>query len=436
MSRTAGGAPDPRREAIGILVRVEEGGWSDRLLASAESRIEGGRDRRFLHQLVMTTLRWQLALDPVLAPHVRPGLPRIRPRARAALRLAAAEALVLRKPGPIAVDAVLSALRSLDGPKAVGLVNAVLRRALEASPAALPDRDTLPPWLWRRWASRLGEETADALAAALNRASRPFLVARRDRGGRRAVAEAMAAVGVQTEPSELHPEGLFVLSGALQRTPGFETGDAIPVNEASALVARLAAPVDRGWVADVAAAPGGKAACLCQDAARVLALEVHPGRARLLARQLTWRAPEGRWAAIRANSTRPPLAPGSVSSVLVDAPCSGTGTLRRRPEIRSRLTPAAVHSCSEIQARILEASASLPCSGGALTYAVCSLEPEEGIDQVRGFLERHPEFEPVDPVDRLGPACRGLVAPELPALVSRPQDGDHDGFFAARLVRR
>lgn len=436
MSGARTSRPDPRAAALDVLIRVEQGGWSDRLLAAREPTLAEARDRRFLHQLVLSALRWQLALDPLIAPHVRAGLHRIRPAARAALRLAAVEVVLLGKPAPVAVDAVLTALRAVDGPKPVGLVNAVARRALEGEPPVPAARASLPDWLWRRWSGRMGEPNADALAAAINRPGRPFVVARRDRGGREAIAAALAGEGVTTEPSGRHPDGLYVVAGALQGTGPFERGDVIPVNEASALVARLAAPWGPGPVADLAAAPGGKAACLCQEAGEVVAGDVHPGRVRHLARQLGRRAPAGRGVAVRANALAPPLSPGRFAAILLDAPCSGTGTLRGRPEIRHRLTPKAVRACAELQARMLDAAAELPAPGGSLTYAVCSLEPEEGEEQLRAFLARRPSFEAEDPVAILGPACRDLVAGDPPALVSRPAEGDHDGFYAARLVRR
>jgi 16S rRNA (cytosine967-C5)-methyltransferase len=334
------------------------------------------------------------------------------------------------------VDAVLDALRAVDGPAAVGLVNAVLRRALAGAPGRPPALASLPPWLRARWSDSLGAAAAERLAEAFNRPGRPFVVARRDRGGREQLAAALAKEGVRTEPSRLHPDGLIVVEGAPQATECFRRGDLIAVNEASALVARLARPEDGGLVADLAAAPGGKAACLSQDATRLVAVDRHAGRARLLARQLARRAPEGKSWAVRSDAARPPVALGRVSAVLVDAPCSGTGTLRRRPEIRNRLDPEAIRSCAAEQARILEAATSLPRSGGALTYAVCSLEPEEGIEQVARLLARHPELRPVDPVELLGSGCAGWVEGDPPVLRSRPETGDHDGFVAARMVRR
>jgi 16S rRNA (cytosine967-C5)-methyltransferase len=429
-------AGGPRGEALRVLVRVEQGAWSDRILASAEPRLDSARDRRFLHQLVLTTLRWQLALDAALAPHVRPGLARIRPHARAAMRLASAEARVLDRPAAIAVDAALDALRAVDGPSAVGLVNAVLRRALAAAPGRPAARESLPGWLRDRWWERFGEAGAERLAEALNRPGRPFLVARRDRGGREAIARDLAEEGVRTELSRRHPDGLAVVEGAPQTTACFARGDVVPVNEASALVARLARPEDGGLAADLAAAPGGKSACLCQDAERLVALDRHGGRTRLLARQLSWRSPAGRAWAVRADAAVPVVVPGRASAVLVDAPCSGTGTLRRRPEIRTRLRPEAVARCAAEQERILEAAAALPGPEGALTYAVCSLEPEEGAEQVARLLARHPELRPVDPVELLGPECAELVEGDPPLLRSRPEDGEHDGFVAARVVRR
>jgi len=446
-SPAAGGAPTPprkpdpgvRAEAIRILAEVERGAWSDRLLQARSPRFEDPRERRFLNVLVLSTLRWQGALDRILAPFVHGGLARLRPEVRAALRLGVAQATVLGKQPAIAGDTTVSAMRAVGGPRPAGLVNAVLRQVFageipEPDPAA-----TVPAWLHRRWVLRYGRERTDRLVRAALRPARPFLVARPDRGGREAVAEALAREGVETRPARRHPWGLVVQKGAPQLTASFDRGDFLLVDEGAALVASLALPADGKAVADLAAAPGGKAAILAQGkTAGIVALEIFPRRARHLAGLLATRAPSGRAAAVVADATRPPLPRERFGTVLLDAPCSGTGTFRRRPEKRHRVRPDDIPDCAARQARMLAAAAPLVAPGGALVYAVCSLEEEEGIGQVRSFLASHPEFTPVDPAEVLGAAAEGLVATEdgIPFLATRPEEEETDGFFAARLRRR
>jgi 16S rRNA (cytosine967-C5)-methyltransferase len=138
---------------------------------------------------------------------------------------------------------------------------------------------------------------------------------------------------------------------------------------------------------------------------------------------------------LRGDALAPPLARAAFGIVLLDAPCSGTGTLRRRPDKRHRLAAGDIAACAARQAQMLEAAAPLVAPRGALVYSVCSLEPEEGEEQLRAFLARHPEFVATDPAGSLGAAAEGLVSGDPPALSTRPDLDGLDGFFAARLVR-
>jgi 16S rRNA (cytosine967-C5)-methyltransferase len=431
-----------RALAVGVLAEVEAGAWSDRLLAARERRLALPADRARLHALVYAALRWRGAIDARLGPLVRAGLASLDPRVRAALRLAAAEIFVLRHPAPLAVDAAVHAVRLAGAARAAGLVNAVLRR-LAAEGGALAAAATMPAWLTARWSTRYGDDAARALVEAANRPARPFAVARDDRPGtsgmesaRDALAREFADAGVATEPAARHPGGLVVTRGAPQATDAFIEGRCVLLDEAAALVALLATTVDERPVADLAAAPGGKAALIAQrSGGPVVTLEPVPTRARRLAETLALRAPAGKTLVLRGDALAPPLARSAFGSVLLDAPCSGTGTLRRRPDKRHRLAPGDIAACAALQALMLEAAAPLVARGGALVYAVCSLEPEEGEEQLRAFLARHREFIPADPAASLGAAAEGLVSGDPPALATRPDRDGLDGFFAARLVR-
>lgn len=433
---SAGRSAPARPLAARVLAEVEGGAWSDRLLQARAARLPDARERGFFHTLVLTTLRWQGALDARLAPHVKGGLGRLAPVVRAVLRAAAAEAFVLGHAVPIAVDAAVDAVRAAGVPWAAGLVNAVLRRAL-ADDAPLDERLTLPAWLHERWAARHGAGTA-ALVAALNAPARAFVIARPDRGTRDELRARLAASGVATEPAARHPWGLHVVHGVLAGAPEFARGDVLAMDEAAALVGLLARPAGGGPVADLAAAPGGKTALLTQlTAAPLVALEFESMRARRLAAFVHERAarPE-RVAVVRGDARTPPLPRARFDTVLLDAPCTGTGTLRRRPEKRWRLVPEDVVQCAARQRAMLDAAADLVAPGGALVYSVCSLEPEEGRDLVAAFLARRPDFAAEDPAALLGAAAEGLVDGDPPLLSTRPDVGGMDGFVAARLVRR
>lgn len=431
-----GGRPEVRALALRILAEVEKGGWSDRLLQAREKTLEFPGDRRFLHLLVLTTLRWQGALDRALAPVVHGGMARLQPLVRAALRLGLLQAALLRRPPAVAVDSTVEALRVVSGPRPAGLVNAVLRKALADGLPALDENATVPAWLFRRWSLRTSPETAGALVRASNAPARPFVVCRPDRGGPAAVAASLAEEGIVTRPAGRHPWGLAVRQGAPQNTAAFARGDFLMMDEGAALVAWLAAPPDERPVADLAASPGNKAALLAQQApGGVAALEIVPSRCRALARWLAERAPASRTAPLRADALFPPLRPGAFGCVLLDAPCSGLGTLRRRPEKRHRLGPEDILRCAARQKQLLAGAAGLVGPGGALVYAVCSLEPEEGTAVITDFLLGHPGFKVEDPGLWLGRAGRGMVQGDPPMMVTRPEEEDIEGFTAFRLRR-
>lgn len=425
-----------RTEALRILARVEDGAWPDRLLQQRENAFADSRDRRFLHLLVIGTLRWQGALDPRLSPLVKGSYAKLRPHLRAALRLGLFEVCVLEHPVPIAVNEAVAAVGCLESAKAGGLVNAVLRRATSAGRPPLDPRLTIPPWLAMRWDRAFGKQRSRSLINAVNLPGRPFLVARSHSMGRDELARVLTGEGITTEPSERHPRGLRVLSGAPGQTEAYRKGAFVILDEAAALVAQLACPADPRPALDLAAAPGGKAALLAAECeGGLVALDVSPTRARLLHQTLRRFAPEGRCGTLLADGTQPPLAQGSFSLVLVDAPCSGSGTLRGRPDKRLRLKERDIFSCAKLQRRLLEAACTLVGDGGSLVYAVCSIEAEEGQDQVSRFLERHPEFEAQDPISWLGKANEDLVSGSPPLMRSLPDQGEVDGFVAARLIK-
>ena len=415
-----------RRAAIAALVRIEGGAWSDRLVRAAAARLADPRDRALLTRLVYTTLRWQLAIDPLLDAAALPALE------RCALRLAVAQAAVLELPVPIAVSSVVGALAAGRDRRRAGRVNACLRRLFRKGVPELDSVRTVPDWLVERWGRTFGAEAARAIAVASTRPARPFVVdlARWSvRGG------AAASGPPDAGRSPLVPEGAYAPRGAPATGP---EARAVALDEGAAVVARLAVVGPPGRCADLTAAPGGKTLLLAHGrTGPLVALERHAGRARTLARRLRAWGLDRAVALARADATRPPLAARSFACVLLDAPCSGTGTLRRRPERRLRITSGEIERIVDLQRRLLEGAADLVAPGGVLVYAVCSLEPEEGIEQVSSFLARHHEFDLDDAPACLGPAGADVADPRDPRCVLlRPDRGAWEGFQAARLVRR
>jgi 16S rRNA (cytosine967-C5)-methyltransferase len=440
--------PSPARAvAARVLERVERDlAFPDVLLERELARLRlPPRDAALATELVYGVLRWQRYLDWILGPHSRRALESLDAPVRALLRLGAYQLAFLERVPAFAVvnDAVTLAPRT---PGVKAYVNAVLRAfarrgAREREPA--PPRDPLealavrcshPTWLAARWVARYGREEAEALMRALN--ERPPLTLRANtlRVTREALAARLAAEeGLEPRATRYAPEGLVVGPGG---APGgwraFADGLFAVQDEAAMLVARLLEPRPGTTVADVCAAPGTKTTHLAQlmdDRGRVLAFDREPAR---LARVGEAAARLGATIVETLEGTVEARAPGFralCDGVLVDAPCSNLGVLRRNPDVKWRRRPEDLAACAARQAEILRAAATMVKPGGRLVYATCSLEPEENDDVARAFLAAHPDFA-ADP-----PAEFPIPLDADGALRCLPHRHGTDGFTAFRFRR-
>ena len=448
---TARPAPVPasaaRDVAVRVLERVEtDASFADSALdAELTSRRLEPRDAALATELVYGALRWQGYLDWILAPHSRRRLPSLDPRVRVLLRMTAYQiAFLERVPAFAAVnDAVTLAPRS---PGVSAFVNAVLRSfarrgAREREPApprnpidALAARCSFPTWIVERWVVRYGRDEAESLMRALN--ERPPLTLRanrlritRDELGRRLADED----GLDSRPTRLAPEGLVVgPGGAPGEWRAFVDGGFAVQDEASMLIARLLAPEPGATVADVCAAPGTKTTHLAElmdNRGRILAFDREPTR---LARVGEAAARLGISIIDTREGPVESLAkdfPAACDGVLVDAPCSNLGVLRRNPEVKWRRQPSDIALASQRQREILGSAAAMVRPGGRLVYATCSLEPEENDDVARAFLAAKPEFRLDPPDDFPLPLDAGGW------LRCLPHRHGTDGFSAVRFRR-
>jgi 16S rRNA (cytosine967-C5)-methyltransferase len=429
-------ATPARRLAISVLARVarEEGTLAEILAAEEVERLDP-RERAFLHELVLGILRRRGWLDHVLEGLVTRSLGRTPPAIRDALRLGAYQLLYLRVPAHAAVSESVALARHAE-PRGGGpaFVNAVLRRLQREGPPAEPDPDidpfgwlttagSLPGWLAERWIARLGPGEALARARAL---LEPPPAAFRFNPRIADASARAAAAGLEVRPTNV-PDAWQATAGPLAGLA--DEGLLYPQDVGSQLVAQLA--VLPGTILDACAAPGGKALLVADRLAssgRVVAAESSPRRRRTLV-DLCARWGATNVAVVGADALRPPFR-CVFDAVLVDAPCSGLGTLARRPDIRWRLRPRDVDRHARRQASMLEALSTLVRVGGRLVYATCSVEDEENEGVLRPFLESHPGFEP-EPLPRWArPFAVG------PLLKMSPARQPGDAFFAARLVRR
>lgn len=432
-----GKATPSRLAALEVLRRVREGELADRALDRALQRLPE-RERGWTQELVYGTLRLRGRLDFYLDAFVRGGTAGLDPEVLDVLRLGAYQLLEMGSVPPYAaVSQSVELARGAGAGRASGLVNGVLQSLRRrGGEVRFPDREadpvgylsawhSHPRWLVERWVREWGVEGAEALVEANNRRPELFL-----RPLRTSAAEARVRLGehgVEAEPVPLSPDSLRILppAGAAE---ALEAAPAVVQDPAAALVVRYAAVPEGARVLDLCSAPGGKALGMAERAGYVVAADLSFGRLRRV-RENAERAGE-RVGEVVADARRPPFRPAEL--VLLDAPCTGTGTFRRHPDGRWRITPADLAALAALQREMLEAAAERVRPGGWLVYSTCSLEPEENREQVERFLAAHPEFTS-DPAE-------GAVAPELLDPEGRlsvlPHRTGFDGSFAARLRRR
>ena len=437
-----------RLAAADILFRVDrESGYADVLLGGRLPEFAPA-DRRLITRLVLGTIAWQGRLDYELKHLTRRELVSIQPVALEILRMGLFQLRFLdRIPQHAVVDTSVSiAKRSAQARQAAGFVNAVMRRATrETAPMPPRERDektflavacSHPRWMVERFISWFGAADAERLMAANNEAAPNAIRLNLARGSRAEIVERLGKDGFEIGASSRAPETI-VLNGAPQFESGaYREGLFHAQSEASQMVARMLGPRAGAMVVDCAAAPGGKSTHLAEmvgDVGRVIAVDMNRGglrNARGLARRL--RHPNIEFVCADLSAAAP-IRPASVEYVLLDAPCTGLGTLREHPEIRWRLKPNDPARMAAIQLRMLDNAAALVRPGGAIVYSVCSLAPAEGEGVIDEFLKAHGEFE----IDARPPNYDELkdLVDARGFMKTRPDVGGLDGFFAARLIR-
>jgi len=437
--------------AVRVLERIERTrAYADLALHGALARSDlPGPDRALATELVYGTLRWRGSLDYVLYQVLDRDLAKLEPIVLSILRTAAYQLVRTdRIPVSAAVDQAVRCTRAAGAARASGLVNAVLRRVADAREEfAWPDpaRDpvghlthalSLPVWLAERWVEQLGIEEAIALAAASNAVPPRAVRANRRRTDPGTLLEALAEQHPGARPCRWAPDGLVLdQRGHPGSDPLFLGGHYTVQDEASQLVVALLDPRPGERVLDACAAPGAKSTAIGErvgETGRVVAVDRHPRRLGLVrrdARRLGIPCIETH----ERDASRPLTDLDAFDRVLVDAPCSGLGTLRRNPDARWRIQPRDVERLAELQLAILRQAAAVLRPGGTLVYSTCTVLPEENENVVEAFLSEAPEFgrAPLEAVPE-------PVRPLLDAgghLRTWPHRHETDGFFAARLVR-
>jgi 16S rRNA (cytosine967-C5)-methyltransferase len=394
------------------------------------------RDRALMRRLVATILRRLGTLGHLLSRLLDRGVPGDAPRAQSALLIGAAQILWMDVPDHAAVDLSVRLVQSdRRAAKYAGLVNAVLRRCAREGAGIVDEVKAetldLPPWLVKRWIAQYGEATAKEMARAILHEPSLDLSVKSD-----------GAQWASRLHGELLPTGTVrtVLQGSVTMLPGFSEGQWWVQDAAAALPARLFGDINGKQIADLCAAPGGKTAQLAQAGAHVTALDRSPARVARLKDNLARLSLLAE--AVVADANEWQATNGGFDGVLVDAPCTSTGTIRRHPDVAWLRQETDLEALTPLQKRLLAKAANLLKSGGTLVYCTCSLEPEEGEAQIAALLA-------ADSSLRRAPIAAGEVAGlteilnadgdlrTLPCHLRHddPRLAGLDGFYAARLVK-
>ncbi|MED5537963.1 MAG: RsmB/NOP family class I SAM-dependent RNA methyltransferase [Pseudomonadota bacterium] len=430
----------PSQDDIGVEARVvaglllnaalEKRNGLDEALSQPPARALAPVDRAFARAVAMAALRRLGEIDQILDRRLNKAPPEA---VRTLLRIALAQTLVLETPAFAAVStAVKLAERDPKTRPYKNLVNAVLRGVGRDGPGLTTAEANLPDWIAARWKAAYGEATLAALALA-GREEPPTDLSLKPGVDTAAVAEA-----VEGEPLFSAGSGATIRTGRrgdVAVWPGFEDGSWWVQDAAAAAPARLLDLKAGETALDMCAAPGGKTLQLAAAGAEVVALDRSAPRLKRLTQNLERTGLSAEVVAVPAEDWDDPR---TFDAVLLDAPCTATGTFRRNPEVLRATRPADVAKLADVQHRLLDAAAERVKPGGRLVYCTCSLEREEGETQIIAFLRRNAAFRtvPADPAAAGAPA--EALTPEgwlriLPSMLA--ERGGLDGFFAAKLER-
>ena len=397
------------------------------------------RDRAFAHMIAATVLRRRGSLDAVLAGFIARPLPKEAARAQSILLTAAAQVLLLDTPRHAAINlAVEQCRRDQDARHFDKLANAVLRKVANDGPAVLAKLDwprtDIPDWIWKRWSVAYGPDLARAIAAASLREA-PLDIAVK--------VAADAEIWATRLGGQLLSTGSIRLAthGRVETLEGFAEGAWWVQDAAAALPARCLGDISGRTVADLCAAPGGKSAALAAAGAKVTAVDISPERLTRLTENMTRLGFAGTVDTVAADilawSTDK-----TFDAVLLDAPCTSTGTIRRHPDLLHLKRQGDITRLATLQGKLLAKAATLVKPGGKLVYCTCSIEPEEGAAVVDAFLQQSSAFRRVGIAAAEISAEPAWITPSgdlrtLPCHLplEPPERGGMDGFFAARLVR-
>ena len=443
----------PRAIAHKILLHIEqESGYPDRLLQSYLDRYDNldPRDKGLITELVFGVLRWQGRLDSIISRFSSVKLKKINPVVKVILRTAIYQMLFLDKiPARAAVNEAVKLARESQPDYVVRFVNAVLRKVSDnieslkkvdetnLTASGIAEIYSHPKWIVDAWVKELGTEETAELCRANNKTPPTSIRVNTLLTTSENLAEELRRAGIEVQPCKYAPDALEVKKGHfnLQRLEAYEKGLFQIQDEASQLVAHILIPRPGERILDTCAGFGGKTsifAQLMENSGEIMAVDLSPWKVAALEENLE-RLKIGIVGTLQTDVRKlNEMNIKPFDRIFLDAPCSGLGVLRRKPDIKWKRRPGDVYRLSLLQRDLLDSLASLLRVGGVLAYATCTLLNIENSEVIESFLQNHPEFciEPIsDTIPWMKVFARG------PYFCSFPHRHGTDGFFAARLKR-
>lgn len=426
------GSSDARATALDLfqgVVRKNQALDQQMAAAPAFARLDG-RDRAFVHNLVATTLRRLGQIDALIGACLDRPLPKNAQAAQDILRLGTAQLLFTGTADHAAIDTAVDLARARGQGHMAKLVNALLRRLQREGQASADAQDAprlnTPDWLWQAWEQAYGTETCRAIAESHQTVAPLDITVKSDPEAWAERLEGRVMFGHTVRLSDNIP---------ISEREGFPEGAWWVQDCAAALPAALLGDVSGRAVLDLCAAPGGKTAQLAAAGAQVTALDRSSKRLQVLEANLARLGLSAQIVTADATAWNPPQ---PFDAILLDAPCSATGTIRRHPDLPHLKGAQDIAKLADLQKRLLDHAADWLVPGGVLVFVTCSLQPEEGPDQVRAFLAARNDYRCEAVTAGESGITQAMISPEgwlrtLPSMVA--ENGGMDGFFAARLRR-
>jgi 16S rRNA (cytosine967-C5)-methyltransferase len=455
MKSGEGKKTDARQIAVRILTRVEkEGAYANLLLRAELPALEDSRERHLATALVNGVLKQKLTLDYALRKYLRKPMSALPHEVRAVLRIGAFQLLCLgRIPKPVAINESVSTVKKIHKSFAP-LVNSVLRKTAAAGwDLAWPDRNretvrylsvrySHPEWLVTRWLKRWGLEETEELLKINNEPAPTCIRVNTLKTGKEELIQTLQEKGIKAVPSLKVPEALYIDDyGTIEKIKEFRAGHFTIQDESSQLVAHVLGVRPGERVLDVCSSPGGKTthcAQLMKNSGEIVAVDIYPHKLELVA-ELARRLGITIIKTLEADGRVLEGVHGEFQRVLVDAPCSGLGVIRRRADLRWQKREDEIEKLPDLQLAILLQASERVAAGGELVYSTCTTEPEENFEVVKAFRKLKPEFVPVD------------FTAELPFTITEERDlrqikkgvwqilphiHNMDGFFIAKLKKQ